>query len=236
MKTFFTLAAIAIVFVLTPPILLAQEDGWRDKITFGNDDDDEGYNFRDVLSFDITHNRFMGDLNGVEQLWNSIGLNINSMRDIPLGSSEMFSFALGTRFAFNNFRNTGVMNIIDSTSTTQLMVLPDSISRDKYKFTTNFFEIPFELRFRYEGPDRMIRFSLGGVIGWRMRAFEHWTNGNLRFKEYNFPDINRFRYGVFARVGFKHMAIYAGYYLQPIFKNSGSSNLNILNFGLNIAF
>lgn len=197
--------------------------------------DDEDNSF-DNLSFDITHNRFVGEINGVDQLWNSLGLNINSMRDIPFSDVSMFSIAYGIRFAFNNFRNNGVMHVVDSTSTTHLMLLPDSISRDKYKFTTNFFEIPLELRFRYDGPDRMIRISLGGVIGWRMRAFEHWTNGSLRYKEYNFPDINRFRYGVFARVGFKHVGLYAGYYFQPMFKNPGSSKLNILNFGINIAF
>jgi hypothetical protein len=225
------------LFISSITKIHAQEDNWLEKISLGlPESKDDVYYFQESLSLDITHNRFLGDINQIQQYWNSIGVNVNSMRDIPLGVNSMFSVAIGVRFAFNNFRNNGVMHIIDTTQNTQLHVLADSISRDRYKFTTNYFELPLEIRFRHEGPDRMIRFSLGGVIGWRMRAFEHWTNGNLRFKEYNYPDINRFRYGVFARVGFKHMAIYAGYYLQPIFKNSGSSNLNILNFGLNIAF
>jgi hypothetical protein len=232
----YLLFAVVTTFTLLNNSTLCQDDNIFGRLgTNPNLFDDEDNSF-DNLSFDITHNRFVGELNNVQQLWNSIGLNINSMRDMPFSSVSMFSFAYGVRFSFNNFRNNGFMQIVDSTSTTQLMVLPDSVSRDKYKFTTNYFEIPLELRFRYVGPDRMIRFSLGGVIGWRMRAFEHWTNGNLRYKEYNFPDINRFRYGIFARVGFKHVGLYAGYYLQPMFKNEGSSKLNILNFGINIAF
>jgi hypothetical protein len=229
-----SLYIIGLAALSTPS--LAQDDNIFGKLGSNSNLFSDEDNSHDNLSFDITHNRFMGDLNGVDQKWNSIGVNINSMRDIPFGPTSMFSFAFGTRFAFNNFRSNGVMNIIDSTNNTQFMVLPDSVSRDKYKFATNYFEIPVELRFRYEGPDRMIRISIGGVVGWRMRAFEHWTNGDLRYKEYNFPDINRFRYGVFARVGFKHVGLYAGYYLQPMFKNEGSSNLNILNFGLNVAF
>jgi hypothetical protein len=239
MKYTNTLSTFALIFVIlmtSTATIYAQDDNIFGRIGSAGELFDDEDNSHDNLSFDITHNRFMGDINGVDQLWNSIGLNINSMRDIPFGEESMFSVAFGFRFAFNNFRNNGFMHIVDSTSTTQLMILPEGVARDKYKFTTNYFEIPVELRFRYQGPERMFRFSLGGVIGFRMRAFEHWTNGDLRYKEYNYPDINKFRYGVFARVGFKHLGIYAGYYLQPMFKNAGSSKLNILNFGLNIAF
>jgi len=191
--------------------------------------------FTENFSLDITHNQFLGDINGTDAKWNSIGLNLGFMSDKAFGVSD-FSFAYGFRFAFNNFRNNGYLNIVDSLSATQLEALPEEVSRDKYKFTTNFFELPLELRFRHDGADRMIRFTLGGVIGWRMRVFEHWTDGDLRYKEYNYADVNKFRYGAFARLGFKNIGLYAGYYFTPIFKNSESSTLNILNFGLNIAF
>lgn len=231
------LCLLLAIFVSANSPILAQNGNLWDKIGMGNDDDDDDeYEFRDVFSVDITHNRFLGDLNGTEATWNSIGVNINSMSDRPFSETSNFSIGYGIRFAFNNFRSNGIMNIVDSIGATQLSVLPDSISRDKYKFANNFFEIPLELRYRYEGPNRMIRFSLGGVIGFRMRVFEHWTNGDLRYKEYNYPDVNKFRYGVFARAGFKHVAIYAGYYFMPVFKNAMSSELNVLNFGLSIAF
>jgi len=216
---------------------IAQDGGWRDKLGVGGESsfDDELSSSSDLFSVDITHNRFLGDLNGTQAKWNSIGVNINLMSDKVIGES-IFSIGYGIRFAFNNFRNDGMMNIVDSLGATQLMLLPDGVSRDKYKFANNFFEIPLELRFRFEGADRTIRFSLGGVVGWRMRVFEHWTNGDLRYKEYNYPDVNKFRYGVFARLGFKHVGLYAGYYLNPVFNNVNSSQLNVLNFGLNIAF
>lgn len=236
--TLFTKALLMLTMAL-PAISIAQDDTWRNKTGLGGysdilDRDDD--NSHDNLSFDITHNRLQGDLNGTQAKWNSIGVNINFMSDKPFSETSNFSVAYGFRLAFNNFRSNGLMNIVDSIGATQLTLLPDSVSRDKYKFANNFFEIPLELRFRYEGPNRMIRFSLGGVIGWRMRVFEHWTNGDQRYKEYNYPDANKFRYGVFARVGFKHVGLYAGYYLNPVFKNVMSSELNVLNFGLNIAF
>ncbi len=226
-----------LVFISSSTFVFAQDDAWREKLGLGSGNiATSDYEFTDNLSFDITHNRLLGDLNGTEATWNSIGVNINSMSDRPFSETSNFSIGYGIRFAFNNFRSNGIMNIIDSIGATQLSVLPDSISRDKYKFVNNFFEIPLEFRYRYEGPNRMIRFSLGGVIGWRMRVFEHWTNGDQRFKEYNYPDANKFRYGVFARAGFRHVSIYAGYYFVPVFKNAMSSELNVLNFGLNIAF
>ena len=216
---------------------IAQDGGWRDKLGVGGESgfDDELASSSDLFSVDITHNRFLGDLNGTQAKWNSIGVNINLMSDKVIGES-IFSIGYGIRFAFNNFRNNGMMNIVDSLGATQLMLLPEGVSRDKYKFANNFFEIPLELRFRFEGADRTIRFSIGGVVGWRMRVFEHWTNGDFRYKEYNYPDVNKFRYGVFARLGFKHVGLYAGYYLNPVFNNANSSQLNVLNFGLNIAF
>jgi hypothetical protein len=190
---------------------------------------------RDYFSYDITENMFLGETNGADFKWNSIGVNINLMADKQIGVNEVFSIGYGIRFAFNNMRSNAYMNIIDSIGATRYDIIPDSLRIDKHKFTTNFFEIPLELRFRFYMGEKSYRVTLGGVVGFRMRSFERWRDGDLRFKEYNHPDVARLRYGGFLRIGGEHTAIYVGYYANPVFKNSASSQLNLLNFGINFA-
>jgi hypothetical protein len=201
---------------------------WR---SLGDDERSE-----DLLSFDITQNYLLGENANAEPRWNSFGVNINLMGDKALGLSDVVSIGFGLRFAFNNMRSDAYLHIIDSIGATRLDLIPDSLTIERHKFTTNFIELPLELRFRFDGMDRSYRITLGGVVGRRMRSFEQWRVGDLRFREYNHPDVNKWRFGAFLRVGTEHMAVYAGYYFNPIFKNAQSSQVNLFNFGLNIAF
>jgi hypothetical protein len=88
---------------------------------------------------------------------------------------------------------------------------------------------------RHYGNAGVIRFSLGALIGVRERIVERARIEASPFVQDAYPDANSFRYGMFIRLGIKSIAIYAGYYITPMFKSPSSSKLNILSIGINLA-
>jgi hypothetical protein len=141
----------------------------------------------------------------------------------------------GLRYSINLFRNDGAFTVFDSLGTTQFGVYTGQTVRTSYSFSNRFFEIPLELRLRYYGFDNTMRFSIGAVLGVRERVFEQARIGTTSFFQESYPDLSAFRYGLFLRGGFKRIGLYAGYYINPIFKNRNSSQLHVFNLGLNFA-
>jgi hypothetical protein len=192
--------------------------------------------FRETFSIDIVNNRFVGETNGVKQFWKLSGVNLSLMHQFEL---DWFYFATGIRYSQNRFKNTGWFNTTfgEEGRTSVFENLPDTIVRQNSRFVANYIELPIEIRIRDydEYWIGVTRYTLGCVIGYNVSSFEHWTQGNLRFKEYNFAPLNKYRVGIYARYGRKFWGIYAGYYFTPLFNSPNSSKLRIFNFGLNIA-
>ena len=179
----------------------------------------------------------MGETNGVNQKVSSTGLNFGVMLNKELVSKNDTDllFGFGLRYAINTFRNNRFLSVVDSIQATQLNVYDALISRSSYSLSSRFVELPSELRLRHYGNEGVIRFSLGALIGARERIVERARIEASPYVQDAYPDANTFRYGVFIRLGIKSIAVYAGYYLNPIFKSPSSSKLNILNLGINLA-
>lgn len=192
--------------------------------------------FRESISLDLTYNHLIGETNGVKQKISSNGLNIGVMFNIELFSKKDARFFLGygMRYSINVFRNDGALTINDSLGITQLAVYDGALARSSYSFTHRYVEVPIEFRMRYYGYFTS-RYTFGFVIGLNTHMVEQARIGKSPFFQGDYPDANFFRYGIFVRGGIKRIGLYAGYYLNPIFKNPNSSRLNIFNVGLNFA-
>jgi hypothetical protein len=194
--------------------------------------------FRENISLDITHNSFIGETNGVQQKWNSIGYNFGIMlnKDLLYKNGSRFTIGYGVRFANNTFRNDGVLHIYDSLNIIKFDVYSSDSARSAYKISMRYFEVPLEFRWRYYGGRfDVLRFSFGCVLGFRSKFFDESKFGNITLARSNFGDANSFRFGLISRVGFRHIGLFAGYYFTPIFQNASSSKLNVLSIGLNFA-
>jgi len=194
--------------------------------------------FRENISLDITHNSLVGETSGVKQSWTSIGYNFGLMMnwDIIYRRTTKFTIGYGLRFANNVFRNDGSLSFSDSLNATRFQIYNDETTRKSYKIVMRFVEIPIEFRWRsYVSGLGMTRFTIGGVLGFRSKFFDESKFGNITLARSNFGDVNSFRFGLIARVGFRHLGLYAGYYFTPIFQNASSSKLNVLSIGINFA-
>ncbi|GAA0874191.1 hypothetical protein GCM10009118_05990 [Wandonia haliotis] len=189
----------------------------------------------DRLVVDICYNDWLGDKNGTKTQWYSIGYNINLLFDVPFNKQSTASMGIGLSFSHVNLMNNGVLRSNDSLETTTLTPhFAGETPRKMNKFVANYIEIPVEFRFRSPGYQHF-KFHLGFKAGVRISSFERWKEGSKKFKEFNHPDIARFRYGITARIGIRNWALFGSFFISDLFTNSQSSQLLPYSFGISLS-
>ena len=189
----------------------------------------------DRFIIDICYNDWVGNKNGTSTNWYSIGYNMNLMFDVPFNRKSTSSLGIGISYSHVNLMHNGVLRINDSLGTTTLEPLLDTDpSRRMNKFVANYLEIPVEFRFRSPGY-KHFKFHLGFKAGVRISSFDRWKEGSNLYKEFNHPDIARFRYGATVRIGIRNWSIYGAYFFSDLFNNSGSTKLNPFSLGISIS-
>lgn len=200
----------------------------------------------DRLMIDLVYNDWQGDKDMFNSPATSIGYNISLMKNSILNKKGTVSLGWGLGYSrYNNRTNTplfiyegnnmpigeqGITSFAENTSET---------STEKWSFHANYIELPLEMRFRTKGYNH-VKFMIGGKIGYQFNAHRRLAytsqNGNEYVnKLYNFPDNNRLRYGVTARVGIRNWALFAAYHFSPLFTHDESVSLTPLSLGLTIS-
>lgn len=200
--------------------------------------EDGGVAKYDRLMVDLVYNDWYGDRDYFKSPWNSIGFNASMMFDIPFTRSNVVGMGIGLGYSyFNNKSPLQFNRNFDDNTTTAIEYLPED-KPFRNKFSANYIEIPLELRFRTKGIQHF-KFMIGGKIGYAINAStkEVQKIGSKKYatKEVNFPDLNRWRYGVTARIGIRNFAIFAAYYFSPLFKSEESTQLYPISMGITIS-
>jgi hypothetical protein len=103
-------------------------------------------------------------------------------------------------------------------------------SLKKSQLITNYVEVPLELRYTLnpDDPARSFKISIGARVGYMYDAFskikfrQDGTNKQIKDKQ-NF-NLNRFRYGAFAKIGFGSFSLFGYYNMSTLFRqNEGFS-------------
>lgn len=192
----------------------------------------------DRLIVDVVFNDWYGDREVFSSPWNSMGLNIALFGQSVLTKANTVSFAYGLSFShFNNKTYIDFQkNTVDqSTEITNFLATTNVV---KNKFTANYLEVPLEFRFRTKGYHHF-KWMFGGKIGYQLNTFtkQHFQEGGNTYvsKNYNFPDNNRWRYGVTARMGVRNIALYGAFYFSELFQSEESVQLTPLSIGVSIS-
>lgn len=185
----------------------------------------------------------------------SRGFEFYLMYDIPLGRSPI-SFAAGLGLSTENiFLNSflrdsaggtqnyfesieGVINA-DNPSTTR--------SWSKYKIGTTILELPIEFRFRANPRKRnTFKFAVGFKVGYMIGLKDKYVGpdyrngttdlGNtVKFKTYDIPNVNLFRYGLYTRIGYSRFHLTAQYTFANFFKTgAGMDGVTPFSVGISI--
>lgn len=199
----------------------------------------------DRLSMDFTYDLALNMPDSVKTKGFSRGFNIYFMYDIVLGKSR-FSLAPGFGLGTNNYFHN---NTIASDSTgTYFNPIPSGIDVKKNKLALTFLDIPVEFRFRSK-PDAKenswklaVGFKAGLLIhnkwkykGEEVREGPTFEDGEeVKFKEFNIDNLNRFRYGITARAGYGVWNVFAFYGLSDLFEDGRGPRMTPLSIGVSI--
>ena len=193
----------------------------------------------DRFNTDFYFNTWLGDLNGVETKFYSIGHNLNLMFDIPFSKTSRYGIGIGLGYGHFNVRHNGVFNFVEQTpesdSHTALSVYTGS---DKWINRTafNFIEVPFELRIRARKERPKFKFYPGFKVGYLAGMYHKWRVDDKKYKEFNFPDQQKLHYGPTLRIGVSNVMLYGYYDLTMLFDNPNSNKLQLFSAGISISW
>lgn len=188
----------------------------------------------DRLMADIVY--AMPQLDGLKQTTKgSFGWNIHTMWDIPLTSGNTVSLGIG--LSYRNAR-LGLSNIVMEDSTAKTTTLLDSsyTGINKQVLGSHVIALPVEIRFR-AAKWKHFKLHLGGYLGYQPRMYNKlWYSENETvYVRKKLMDNNPLAFGVYVRMGFRNVALFADYRLSGSFKSDKSMELNFLTFGLSFS-
>ncbi len=200
--------------------------------------------------FGMGLNNFLDDDMTLSREGEDIFMDLNTGRSwaVDLNFAQ-FSLGFGTTHAglvtglgleYNNYffdRNNSIVEVND-------MVVVDSLLGDvgKSKLTTLFLRVPLLLEFQFPNTVRAKRvFISAGVVG-GLKLGSHTKvvykeeNGKNKDKNNDDFNINPFRYGVTACIGYGTAYLFADYYLTPMFVTDKGPELHPFTIGLACTF
>ena len=189
----------------------------------------------DRLILDVTYNQLMRSGMVKANPARSIGVNVNTMWDIPITNGNTVSLGVGLAYKYFKTSPKGVFFADSTNSYTRYYADSSYSDYRKNTFGNHILAIPVELRFR--SPKwQHVKLHVGGSIGYRLQTFQKlWPENKHAIKNRDLPDRNGLVYGVHMRVGIRNWALFADYTLAPQFKSGKSDKINALAFGISLS-
>lgn len=186
---------------------------------------------QDRFILELQSGVFLESLPGMEIRPWSPGLNAYIMYDYQLGKSPL-SFAWGYGFSsFNIHLNGAFVEDTLNNGFVNFQPFAPNYSWEKNKISVNFVEVPIEFRLRTRSAP-MFKMSVGGKIGYAVNIHTKTIDDDGKRKFYQVPELNKFRYGLTARVGVGRISAYGFYSLSTFFKENRGVELTPIVVGL----
>jgi hypothetical protein len=174
---------------------------------------------------------FNADLSGPDQFslgfFGSKSVNLYYQYPIRILNSS-FSFVPGIGLSLERFKF-GNENTLDYGTDLESIVMVPPVDTGlpgikKSQLVTNYIDVPLELRFslKPDDPARSFKIAVGGRVGYMYDSFtkiKYKEEGEVK-KVKNKQDfnLNKFRYGLSARIGVGNFSLFGYYNLTPLFE------------------
>lgn len=172
------------------------------------------------------------------KLW-SRGINLYGMYDIPLGSGKV-SFGLGGGFSSSNYFSDGYFQTTKDSlgvRNTRLRVLSSDSSYKRNKLSVNYVDAAGEIRFRIKpkNSENAWKFALGARVGYLVNVHSKLVTDDLRYKDFDHPNITQWRYGATFRVGYGKVNLFGAYSISKLFEEDKGPDLTPITVGISLA-
>lgn len=190
-----------------------------------------------ALLFDYGFNILMNAPEDLEiNTIRSRSIGFHYLYPVPIGESK-FSFHPGIGISSHNytFEENVTLSGGDSTEIVELDA-DDYPGIDKTKFSVHFINVPLEFRFFANEGYRGFTAALGGVVGRRLLSYSKIKfNDNEYEKNKKDFNINPWRYGAHARIGFRGIMLTGQYMFSDLFVQDEGPQVNTLTVGVTIS-
>jgi hypothetical protein len=151
-----------------------------------------------------------------------------------------FSLAIGVGLTSHNFYSDGIFDTITKDNGLRPFnaVYPKK-SYDKNKISLTFLDIPVELRYRAKNA---IRASVGFKVGFlldshtKYRGYDYLygTSEELKVKHHEVRNVEKVRYGITARFGWKFINLTGFYSMTGLFKKGHGDEMYPISVGISL--
>ncbi len=190
----------------------------------------------DRLMVDISYNQWLNPKSIGSAGLTSLGWNVHTCWDIPLTIGNSISFGTGLSYKHRRVGLSGTLiEFGDSTVYHPDLQQPGTLN--KQILGIHSLSIPLELRFRPKKFKQVVKFHVGGSVGYAVQSYQKlaWNKNQIIIKNKQLTDLNGLFYGVHARVGFRNWALFGDYQLNPMFHSKNSTQGSILSLGLSVS-
>ena len=166
------------------------------------------------------------------------GVNVSGLYDYRIGMSD-YSFAFGIGLGSHNFYSDAFATVdsIGDSHLIKISTLYPGTSYKRNKISFSYFDIPIEFRLRTKSEFRAsLGFKMGFLIDSHTKyigddyIFDGTDRIHVKFKDVR--NIEKFRYGVTARFGWKFINLTGFYSLTGLFKKGKGPDLYPISVGI----
>ncbi|PLW99671.1 MAG: hypothetical protein C0594_16815, partial [Marinilabiliales bacterium] len=167
----------------------------------------------------------------------SWGISINPIEQNFNIYNEQIGLVTGLGFEFNNYKfDNNIVLVDDPAGVTYFL---DTVRQfSKNKLTTIYLNIPLILEAQIPVGDDEIHIGAGIIGGVKIGSHTKYiyeNNGNkMKNKQFEDFNLNSFRYGVTARVGYKGINLFANMNLSSMFEDNKGPELFPVMIGFSV--
>lgn len=195
--------------------------------------DDKPFLKKFATGIDVFSDIVMDAPEGVDFRTINQGANVYGLYTYPIKESN-FAFAIGAGVGMHNLFSNSMLS--DSSSSSFLIPIPDSVDYKKSKISLTYLDVPLELRFKNESG---FRFAIGVKVGFKLNAHTKYkgddSEGDLiRVKETGLPNFETWRVGPTFQIGYKWVNLTGFYSVTKIFKSNSGIDIYPVSIGLSL--
>jgi hypothetical protein len=190
--------------------------------------------------FDVFNDFYVDVPDSIDNKFFNLGINFSMLYDFQIAESD-FSFAIGAGLGSHNFYSDAFV-VEDSLNVSALYPIKSLYPGNDYKknkISYSYFDIPLEFRLR---TDKEFRAALGFKFGFLIDSHTKYkgedyifgSTDNIHVKFKDVPNIEKFRYGVTARVGWKFINLTGFYSLTNLFTKDKGPETYPISVGISL--
>lgn len=198
------------------------------------------FSFKDRVMTDIYFTNWLNHQTTLKTKWYSRGVSVAYQQPFSV-VKDRITFALGVGISNHNFYTNSVISTgphpdttLSSQTYVQTLAYDDKTKPKSNKLAASYIDFPVEFRLysKTDKKDRSFKLFLGARAGYKMDVHTKMKNSTGKYKDFIFPDAEKWRYGLHFKMGYDRIFLYGFYSLNTVFKENNGVPLRPVSIGI----